>query len=233
MIYIFSTKKSDGARALVRWINEAGGEAVRLWTMRNVDWDLDEWIVNWGSIIPPGVRKCPGLLNAQVIHNKYKELQVLSNNGIECIEHSLNKQPGWLVRLFKHQESNDLLANLDTGDYYTKLRPISQEFRVHVFQGKSIRLAMKVPRTVHPHPVFRSWRTGWKFSYGTDAQQWASPPLRNLAKRAVKALGLDFGAVDVGRQPDGVLFVLEVNTRPGLEGGTVEAYGRHIMEAAR
>ena len=229
MIYIFSTKKSDGARALVRWINENGGKAKRLW--KTIGVAEEDFLVNWGSSLPKF--EYGEVLNKQVIHNKYKELQILTNAGVECVESSLIRRTDWLARRFKHQESNDLLAHLDTGDYYTKLRPISQEFRVHVFQGKSIRLAMKVPRVEHPHPVFRSWGAGWKFSYGADAQEWASPPLRNLAKRAVTALGLDFGAVDIGRQPDGVFFVLEVNTRPGLEGGTIEAYGRHIMEAAK
>jgi len=229
VIYIYCPKKSDSARALVKYLKEAGVEAERLWkapTLPNAG-----LFVNWGAIWPKdrGFR----VLNSQVIHNKYKELQILTSKGVECIESSLEYPgEGWLARRFKHQEARDLLAHLSTGDYYTKYREISQEFRVHVFQGKSIRLAMKVPRVEHPHPIFRSWGAGWKFSYGADAQKWASIPLRNLAKRAVKALGLDFGAVDIGRQPDGVFFVLEVNTRPGLEGGTVEAYGRHITSAS-
>ena len=45
------------------------------------------------------------------------------------------------------------------------------------------------------------------------------------ARRAIKALGLDFGAVDIiWNDKQGKAFVLEVNTAPGLEGQTIEDY---------
>lgn len=223
LIYVYCPKRSSGAGALVKWLNEQGANTVRL--KRPPITPDSGLFVNWGAIWP----KSSGhrVLNKRVIHNKYKELQILSKAGVECVEADLEHHEGWLARKFKHQEANDLLANLATGDYYTKFREISQEFRVHVFKERSIRLAVKVPRIPHPNPRFRSWQEGWKFSYDGVS---GAPDLRRIAKRAVKALELDFGAVDIGREPNGKLFVLEVNTRPGLEGGTIAAYGRHIME---
>ena len=53
-------------------------------------------------------------------------------------------------------------------------------------------------------------------------------PHRDLAHRACEALGLQFGAVDIGEQVDGSLVVLEVNRAPGLEDGTVARYAGAI-----
>jgi glutathione synthase/RimK-type ligase-like ATP-grasp enzyme len=44
----------------------------------------------------------------------------------------------------------------------------------------------------------------------------------------VKALGLTFGAVDLGLTPTGKFKILEVNRAPGIEGSTIEAYVKAI-----
>lgn len=47
------------------------------------------------------------------------------------------------------------------------------------------------------------------------------------AERALRATGLDFGAVDViFNERSGQAYVLEINTAPGLEGQTVDDYAR-------
>lgn len=86
-----------------------------------------------------------------------------------------------------------------------------REYRVHIFNGRSIRVSRK---DFTPH----------------DDKIWTAVPagdiplrrVRTAAKEAVAALGLDFGAVDIlarGERNEEV-FVLEVNTAPGL-GGTM------------
>ena len=47
---------------------------------------------------------------------------------------------------------------------------------------------------------------------------------------AVSALGLDFGAVDIIEDADGKLYVLEVNTAPGLEGQTLTLMAEALKE---
>ena len=53
-----------------------------------------------------------------------------------------------------------------------------------------------------------------------------NPPaaLRTAALAAVRAIGLDFGAVDCATSHDGGAFIIEVNTGPGLQGVALERY---------
>lgn len=79
------------------------------------------------------------------------------------------------------------------------------EYRVHIFKGQSIRISEKL------------FADG---GYTTIKPTGRVYHVRKAAKKAVEALGLDFGAVDVLALEDGTPFVLEVNAAPGL-GGTM------------
>jgi len=62
----------------------------------------------------------------------------------------------------------------------------------------------------------------------------ARPGLIRPAVRAVEAVGgYLFGAVDIGRLVGGGFVVLEVNTRPGIEGSTVIQYAKAVIEYAK
>jgi hypothetical protein len=140
----------------------------------------------------------------------------------------------WLARRNNHVGGNDLLSGITTGDYYSKRENFVNEYRVHSFMGRSIRAGKKIPRVPHgetpfngtPHEWIRSFEAGWLISYADDVG--IKQRHRDAAHAAVRALGLDFGAVDIGELQDGTLVVLEVNRAPGVEGGTIEAYGRAI-----
>lgn len=135
----------------------------------------------------------------------------------------------WLPRLNSHQGGNDLLHPPAEPDYWVKRVNIRREFRVHSFLGQSIRAGVKQPREVdfQVHEWVRSWAAGWRISYdGSTTKQRH----RDLAASAVRALGLQFGAVDIGERADGSALVLEVNRAPGLEGGTIAAYAQAILQ---
>ena len=57
-------------------------------------------------------------------------------------------------------------------------------------------------------------------------------PVRDtIAVNAVKALGLDFGAVDIiYNEKENQYYVLEVNTAPGLEGTTLIKYAERFSK---
>lgn len=147
----------------------------------------------------------------------------------------------WLARKNNHVAARDLLGPpLPDPDYYSKRENFVNEYRVHSFMGRSIRLGMKVRRSPNsdtpfigePHAWIRSFESGWQIVYTDETliESRKKQPIRDLAHRAVAALGLNFGAVDIGELADGTLVVLEVNRAAGIEAGTTEAYSRAIRK---
>ena len=69
--------------------------------------------------------------------------------------------------------------------------------------------------------IVRSNKRGWKFSHIKIAD--VPKALIDAAVKSVEVIGLDFGAVDcatAGKNP----YIIEVNTGPRLQGGTLEEY---------
>jgi hypothetical protein len=112
---------------------------------------------------------------------------------------------------------------------YVKYREKKTEFRVHVFGGKVIDLQEKRTRLdyagVHDKAI-RSYDNGWVLC----RQNVVMPQdCIDQSLKAVKALGLDFGATDVGWDPEKQkATVYEVNTAPGLTGTTFSRYAAEI-----
>lgn len=204
-----------------------GPESIRR-MVRRVEPD-DLW-VNWG---PPTIARilCKQLNAIKAYANKADQLIKLAEAGVLVPEVFVTPGEGRIGRSANHQGGTDLLRG-GGRDYYTQRLNITREFRVHVFNGLSIRAGMKVPRTENPHPWIRSYDSGWKLDYGRDSNVQVTNAVRTIAKQAVAALKLDFGAVDVGLVGNRPV-VLEVNLAPGLdEGPSVDAYVRHILQSA-
>lgn len=129
----------------------------------------------------------------------------------------------WLGREDDHSRGTDLISPPKKPDYWVKREEFVTEYRVHAFDGYSIRAGEKVKssKTKTHHPWIKSWETGWDLSY-----VGVTPKVRAIAIAAIKALGLTFGAVDIGETAKGELVVLEVNRAPALDGGEIPAYVR-------
>ena len=93
------------------------------------------------------------------------------------------------------------------------------EYRVHIFMGKSIRISEKA------HGLSGTTAHG---DYITVKPTHNIKHVREAAKQAVKAVGLDFGAVDVLAN-ETECWVLEVNAAPGL-GGTMPALYARVFK---
>ena len=106
---------------------------------------------------------------------------------------------------------------------YTQHLRHKYEFRVHVFKDKVIDVTEKrKKRGVDADILVRNKQTGWV--YCRDGMV-VSEDVTQQALKAVGALGLDFGAVDIAyREKEKKAYVLEVNTAPGLEGTTLRRY---------
>lgn len=68
--------------------------------------------------------------------------------------------------------------------------------------------------------IVRSNRKGWKFSHVKTINK----DMEKLAVKALKAIGLDFGAVDCCVDAEGKPWIIEINSGPGLDGTTLKAY---------
>lgn len=135
----------------------------------------------------------------------------------------------WLPRLRNHVGGNDLFTPPATPDFYVKKESIVQEYRIHSFQGRSIRAGVKRQANDVPtvHPWIRSFDGGWRIVYdGVTPRQ----KHRDVAHAACKALELDFAAVDVAELADGTVIVLECNRAPGIEAGTITNYTEAIRK---
>jgi hypothetical protein len=141
----------------------------------------------------------------------------------------------WLGRALHHVGGNDLLNPDPNPGYFVKKEAFVKEVRIHSFLGKSIRAGVKGLREGFTTTLgvggqlasdwVRSWDGGWRIHYdGVSSKK----KHRDLAHAAVKALGLDFGAVDIGERADGSVLVLEVNRAPGLAEGTIDVYANAI-----
>jgi len=123
--------------------------------------------------------------------------------------------------------------NVPYAPLYVKYVKKSTEYRVHVAFGKVVDVQQKKRRLEVPDDKvnwqIRNNHNGFVFARdGVVAPDSA----REAAIRAVAALGLDFGAVDLGwNDKAGEPTVYEVNTAPGLEGSTLETYAKAFKEA--
>lgn len=211
MIKLWCARRSLSLRLLVKEINKLGVDAK----------------CNIGGPKPPGALVWGGGGG-----NKYIELAKLKNAGVPVPDFFLDPPMNilYFARKFKHHEANDLRQHLKSGDYYTEYVHCLREHRVHIFDGKCVRVQQKVPRCEEPNPIIRSWVTGWKLECNPHAVETLPPKARLYAKQAVAALKYTFGAVDIGtRYNTGEAIVWEVNSQPGLEGGTLACYARAII----
>lgn len=109
---------------------------------------------------------------------------------------------------------------------YVKYVKKKEEYRVHVLDGNVIDAQRKMRKSDVPDDSV-NWKVrnvAGGFIYGREGVALRDEA-KALAVKAVEALGLDFGAVDIiWNQRADKYYVLEVNTAPGLTGTTLESY---------
>lgn len=129
------------------------------------------------------------------------------------------------IRIFEAET----ICSPDYCPLYTKNTKAKYEYRIHVMAGEIIDEQQKKKRNDFEGGTIgiRNHANGWVFA---RTEVTVPEVVREQAIKAVQALGLDFGAVDIGyREVDNKAFVYEVNTAPGLEGTTLEKYTQAII----
>ncbi len=116
---------------------------------------------------------------------------------------------------------------------YTRYQKSKSEWRVHVFNEGILEVNRKVRNPEVPDEDVdwdvRNHDRGFIFQRNNDHVPQC---VRDASIEAVKALGLDFGAVDVlYNQHYDKAYVLEINCAPNIEGSLVERYAEAIQAA--
>lgn len=109
-------------------------------------------------------------------------------------------------------------------DFFTEYVPCVREMRLHIFKGELIGAQNKRYEGESEEPAIRirNHDAGYVFVPLVDSRPHDSRI--STAVSAVSALGLDFGAVDLGITEDGKEVVFEVNSAPGLSERFLDIY---------
>jgi len=115
---------------------------------------------------------------------------------------------------------------------YTQYLGSRREYRLHVVGDSVVYTQQKKRRDgarelPNYSEVIRNHGTGWV--YCADDITPLPDEAEDIAVRAVAALHLQFGAVDIITR-QGRVYVLEVNTAPGLEGRSIEIYRDALLQ---
>lgn len=203
-------------------------------------------LINWGNAaLNP--RGNPRIINKphaiMIARDKYKTLSRLKELGVPCVEYTTNKEeamrwvaegiPVYARTAVAASQGEGIVVIVDNKDMidaplYTKgMR--AHEYRVHVAFGKPIDLQKKKRRTdEEADDYIKNAINGWVFCRENTK---APKELFDAAVKAVSAIGLDFGAVDVlYRESENKVAVLEVNTAPGIENTSVDIYTKTFRE---
>lgn len=125
---------------------------------------------------------------------------------------------------------------------YTQLFPKTHEARYHVFGDSVIQVVQKKKLTKAKivenefvfNPHIRNHANGWALVKNDIDDFCFDQRVQDEAIKAVAALGLTFGAVDMLLRVSGTtvidFVVCEVNSAPGIEGSTIDKYTDAMVE---
>lgn len=207
-------------------------------------------VINWGRSSPHSSFEGPArVLNDHraiaIASNKLKSLQALKEAGVPIPEFTTSKAIAreWAniaetvvvcrTILTGHSGAGIVLANngrevVDAKLYTEYLKKI-HEYRIHILGDHSVFVQRKARNREVPDDQvnwqIRNHANGFIFAH-LDVN--VPDRVIDIARKAVKALGLDFGAVDLIVNKNREAYVLEVNTACGLEGTTLEKYTEYF-----
>ena len=247
MIYIYPYKMgSQSAKLLRAGLSTALGKRIKMvHPTGKFRPRRDDIVINWGNNTQPNWKFTHQDLNAPACvvaaTNKAATFGLLKVNNVPTPDYTQVKDEAqaWVndgctvvVRHTTTGHSGQGIEIIETGEVpeaplYVKYKKKRSEWRVHVCKGKVIDTCQKKKRNATERPAsfntrIRSYDNGWVF-----CRLDIVPDLRRdeLAINSIKAIGLDFGAVDIiYNESEDTYYTLEVNTAPGIEGTTLERY---------
>jgi len=141
----------------------------------------------------------------------------------------LNSSCGKGIVVFEPPEA---AGNWETCPVYTKYKKKKREFRVHVFKNQVVSVCEKKRRKDFDgerDTKIRNLANGYVFVQAVSNEPAG---LRELALQAAQISPSDFRGVDIGyNEKADELFVIEVNSAPGIQGSNVNKYVEGILSA--
>lgn len=198
-------------------------------------------VVNWGCT-PTQLRALTGVAvdwnaDISVSTSKQRAFEILKDK-VPIPEFKKKWEPGldgrWLARK-DYLSGGEGIEILEAGaqpespyDFLVKYIPKQHEMRLHVFGDKIIHEQFKYI-DAGCGALIRNHAQGARFSakpLEAHLGDGVAEQCRQIAIKTLECLGLQFGAVDMIITKRNNIFVLEVNTAPGLseESGTLAAY---------
>lgn len=197
-------------------------------------------VINWGHHTPPdyvNLNKTTALAR-----NKLETFKALQTANLPTPDWTTDIEvaKSWLpdevfARMTLTGQGGVGIVNF-TGDQeaplYTKYVKKKHEYRIHVFKDEVIDIQQKKRKHgVIANAKIRNKANGWIFA--RENINYPSDKALDYAKQAIKALNLDFGAVDmIYNQHQDAYYILEVNTAPGLENTTLDKYTKAFQNYA-
>lgn len=142
-------------------------------------------------------------------------------------EYRLHVFNGKVINMQKKVERNNMTAAFKE-QHGSRIANVAEKAGVKLDKQTAEYILENIgSRQERPDQIIKSNTRGWKFSQIKTAQA----NLQKAAVDAVKAIGLDFGAVDCCVVEGGNPFVIEVNTGPGLQGSSFDSYVAAFKDA--
>jgi hypothetical protein len=181
------------------------------------------------------VRSFEAFAKAQVPHPRwsrnYQELNGLlgSNASIFARQDFLSSGEG--IDIIRPEDRRKYEPS-GRAAFFVERLPYQREFRVHVWGGQVLVEQIKKlePGCTNPIHSFTNGATFTACPLDTFLEESVAKLARQLAPKAVAAVGLFFGAVDFFLTKKGNLYVLEVNSAPGIRSEPVEDAYRSALK---
>ena len=142
----------------------------------------------------------------------------------------LNSSCGKGIEVFEDGEGWGIPICFSECKVFTKYKKKKREFRVHVFKDQVVSVTEKKRKKGWDNErdtKIRNLANGYVF-----CQQVSDEPegLRQLALSAAMVSPSDFRGVDIGyNEKSNDLFVIEVNSAPGIQGSNLDKYTQTII----
>jgi glutathione synthase/RimK-type ligase-like ATP-grasp enzyme len=197
-------------------------------------------IINWGCSTEPTFPTPHGILNrpeaVALASNKLKTLNTLKEHSVPTLRYYTSREDAQI----EHDDGVTIYARktltgrsgqgiivyeggtestLEYAPLYTEFFDKTKEYRVHATRTKVFDYQAKLKRSgEEADPWVYSYDNGRVFCRGGIELPEA---VATASMQAIEALGLDFGAVDIGIDEEGNVAVFELNSAPALEGTTI------------